>query len=122
MHVLLGVGGSEDSFTALDRTLDRVQETGDDLTVAILENPESEPSVDDLYHRVKERIEDAAVEAPIRRVSGDAGSQLVEIAEAEDFDAIVLGGGERTPMGKITTGHIAEFVILNATVTVILVR
>ncbi len=122
MKLLLGVGGSEDSFMALDRTLERVEETGDDLTVAILANPESDLSTEDLYDRVKERLETSPVQAPVRRVAGDPGSRLVEIAEAEDFDAIAVGGGQRSPMGKITTGQIAEFVILNAPVTVILVR
>jgi nucleotide-binding universal stress UspA family protein len=62
------------------------------------------------------------VEATVRTVTGDPGSRLVEIAETEGFDVIALGGGEQTPMGKISVGSIAEFVILNARVSVLLVR
>jgi nucleotide-binding universal stress UspA family protein len=46
----------------------------------------------------------------------------VEIAEREAFDEVVLGGGHTSPMGKITIGPIAEFVLLNAKTSVRLVR
>jgi len=122
MRVLLGIDGTEDSLRALPRTVERTAEAGDDLTVAILDTPESEADPEELYRRARETIDESAIEAPIRRVSGDPGSRLVEIAEREEFDAIALGGGHRTPMGKITLGGITEFVVLNATVSVILVR
>jgi nucleotide-binding universal stress UspA family protein len=44
------------------------------------------------------------------------------VAEEHEFDKIVLGGGETSPMGKIQIGGIAEFVLLNSHVTVSLVR
>jgi len=47
---------------------------------------------------------------------------LVEVAEREGFDRIVLGGGETSPLGKVKLGSIAEFVILNAGVSVTLIR
>jgi len=122
MRVLLGIDGTEDSLRALPRTVERTAEAGDELTVAILDSPESEADPEELYRQVREEIAESAIEAPIRRVSGDPGSRLVEIAETEDFDAIALGGGHRTPMGKITLGGVTEFVVLNATVSVILVR
>ena len=34
MKVLLGIGGSEDSFRALERTIDRAGAAGDDLVVS----------------------------------------------------------------------------------------
>jgi nucleotide-binding universal stress UspA family protein len=122
MRVLLGIDGTEDSLRALPRTIERAGQAGDELTIAILENPESDLDPESLYRRARERIAESDIEAPIRRVSGDPGSRLVEIAEREEFDAIALGGGHRTPMGKITLGGVTEFVILNASVSVILVR
>jgi nucleotide-binding universal stress UspA family protein len=44
------------------------------------------------------------------------------VAEREGFDRVVLGGGETSPLGKVTLGEIAEFVVLNANVSVTLVR
>jgi nucleotide-binding universal stress UspA family protein len=122
MNVLLGIGGSDDSFRALEQTVTRAKAAGDDLTVAILENPESDRGTEAIVSQVHEVLDDASFAAELRHVSGDPGSQLVALAERGEFDQIVLGGGQRSPMGKIKLGHIAEFVLLNSPVTVTLVR
>lgn len=122
MKVLLGIGGSADSLTALDATVERALAAGDELTVAVVENPQSDRSADEIVDRVRATLADVPLEAEVRRVEGDAGSRLVEIAEAEGFDQIALGGGETSPMGKINLGSIAQFVLLNAPVSVKLVR
>jgi nucleotide-binding universal stress UspA family protein len=122
MKVLLGIGGSEDSIAALRRTVDRAQEAGDDLTVAIVDNPEADRSYEEIKAEVQSALDDAACEADIRHIEGDPGSELVQLAEEEGFEQVVIGGGEQSPMGKIRLGHIAEFVLLNSHVTVTLVR
>lgn len=122
MKVLLGIGGSEDSMDALDRTVRRALEAGDVLTVAVVENPESDRSSEEVVDAVQAVLDESDLDADVRRVSGNPGSRLVEIAESEGFDEIVLGGGSQSPMGKIRLGHIAEFVLLNSHVTVTLVR
>lgn len=122
MKVLLGIGGSPDSFRALSLGLERARAAGDDLTVAVLDNPESDIDPVDVEARVRDRIEESDIDAAVRRLSGDPGGALVEAAETEQFDAIALGGGEESPMGKIRLGSISEFVILNSPVTVILLR
>lgn len=122
MKVLLGIGGSEDSLRALDATVERAVRAGDDLVVAVVDNPEAALSVDEVTARARDRIETADLQAEIRRLTGHPGSRLVDVAESEEFDQIVLGGGESSPMGKIRVGSIAEFVLLNSRVTVKLVR
>lgn len=122
MKVLLGIGGSDDAFRALDRTVERVGRTGDELTVAILENPDTSVDPDDIENRVETRLAEADLDATVRHLEGDPGPALVTVAETEGFDEIVLGGGQESPLGKINVGHIAEYVVLNATVTVTLVR
>ena len=122
MKVLLGVGGSEDSFHALGKAIRRAKEAGDDLTIAVVENPDSEPNPADVRDRIDEALADAGVEADVRTLSGHPGSELLELAERESFDRIVLGGGETSPLGKVQLGSIAEFVLLNARTTVTLVR
>jgi nucleotide-binding universal stress UspA family protein len=122
MDVLLGVGGSDDSLRALDWALRRVREAGDSLTVAVVENPESERSPEEMEARVNERLADAGFEAEIRHVRGNPGSALVRLAEEEGFDELVLGGGEESPMGKIRMGNMSEYALLNSHVTVTLVR
>ena len=133
MKVLLGIGGSEDSYTALAEVVERTREAGDDLTVAIVENPASEATPDEIETRVQEAVAEAGLAlsesdegdpdgVTLRRVTGEPGPRLVEIAEREEFDQLVLGGGIRSPLGKITLGQVAEYVLLNARVTVTLVR
>jgi len=122
MDVLLGIGGSDDSFRALERTVERARLAGDDLTIAILDNPESDREFDEIESRVREVLDAESVDAEVRHLSGDPGSRLVDLAERESFDQLVLGGGQRSPMGKIQLGGIAEFVLLNSPVTVTLVR
>lgn len=122
MKVLLGIGGSDDSLTALEQTVERATTAGDDLTVAVLENPESDPTPDEVRRQVDDTLADADLDAEVRDLTGDPGSQLLDVAESEEFDQIVLGGGQRSPMGKIKLGQIAEFVLLNSHVTVKLVR
>ena len=122
MKVLCGIGGSDDSLRALERTVDRAAAAGDDLTIAVVDNPDAERSPDELVETAERAVDDAGIDAEIRRIEGDPGSRLVEIAESEEFEEIVLGGGQTSPMGKITIGTIAEFVLLNAKTSVTLVR
>jgi len=122
MRLVLGIGGSDDSLYALERTVDRVAETGDGLTVAVLRNPSSDRTPEEVERRVQSVIDDSPVEATVRHLEGDPGSRLVDYAEREGFDRIVLGGGERSPMGKIDLGGVSEFVLLNSRVSVTLVR
>jgi nucleotide-binding universal stress UspA family protein len=121
MKVLLGTGGREDGFDALDRTLERTREAGDDLTVAVLETS-SDEDVESVAADVREQVAATGIDAEVRVLEGHPGSQLVELAETEGFERIVLGGGQRSPLGKIDLGEVAEFVLLNADVSVTLVR
>ncbi|MFB6129055.1 MAG: universal stress protein [Halorhabdus sp.] len=122
MKVLLGVGGSEPSRHALEDTVERVGETDDELTVAIFDAEDVDATPTEIESDVRAVLDDAGVEADIRRLSGHPGGDLVELAEAEDFDRLVIGGGQRSPLGKIQLGSIAEFVILNAETPVTLIR
>ena len=122
MKVLLGIGGSDDSLRALERAVERAVEAGDDLTIAIVENPDSPRSPPEVRERVDEVLASVDVRADVRTLEGHPGSQLLELAEREGFDRIVLGGGETSPLGKVQLGSISEFVLLNARTTVTLIR
>ena len=122
MKVLLGIGGSDDSIRALEKTVERTANANDDLTIAIVENPSVERSRDDIESKVTDVLDDYGIDVDVRHLEGDPGSVLVDLAENEGFEQIALGGGETSPMGKIQIGSIAEFVLLNSHVTVTLVR
>ncbi|GCF14107.1 universal stress protein UspA [Haloarcula mannanilytica] len=123
MKLLLGVGGSELSYLALTETLERVSETGDELTVVIFENEDIDADFGTVQQRVQDHIDESGLAPPTRLIEdASPGSELVNIAESEGFDRIVLGGGGRSPLGKIQLGPIVEFVLLNAQTPVTLIR
>ena len=119
MKVLLGVDGSDLGYRALEETTRRAGEAGDELTVAILGPAESH---EDLAAEVTDHLEAVGLQAEVHRLDDETGSRLVELADGGDFDRLVIGGGRRTPLGKIKLGPVAEFVLMNATTTVTLVR
>ncbi|MFC6756942.1 MULTISPECIES: universal stress protein [Haloarcula] len=123
MDILLGVGGSELSYHALEETVERAQATGDELTVAIFHNEEVSADAEEIRERVETTLAETDFDATIRRLEGDSpGSELVSMAESDGFDRIVLGGGERSTLGKIQLGAIVEFVLLNSQTPVTLIR
>lgn len=122
MKVLLGIGGSEDSIRALEQVVERSASAGDDLTVAIVENPRSDRTPEEIERQVRDVLDDTGLDADVRHLEGDPGSRLVDLAETGGYDEIALGGGQTSPMGKINVGSIAEFVLLNAHTSVRLVR
>ncbi len=120
MHVVLGIGGAEDSRLALEETVRRTATTGDALTVAILDALADDPAK--LEREVKDALAPHDIRANVTHLDGEPGPAITEFAATEGFDRIVLGGGHRSPMGKISLGEVAEFVILNADTSVTLVR
>ena len=122
MNVLLGITGSDESMKALRTTVERSRDVDDDLTVAVVEKPEAKRSQEDMAEQARKLLSEADLGADVRTLEGDPGSALVDLAEREEFDRLVIGGGTESPMGKIRLGPITEFVLLNAQVTVTLVR
>lgn len=122
MRTLVGIGGSDDSLRALAVALDRAEDAGDEVTVAVVENPDSALSVEEIERRVHDHLDERGLDAEVRILRGHPGSRLVEVADGGEFERIVLGGGETSPLGKINIGGIAEFVLLNANTSVTLIR
>jgi len=119
MNVLFGLGPGRSALEALDVTVGRVGATGDDLTVVVFGDADDRER---LAEHAREILGEASIPTDVRAIEGDPGGQLVHLAEAEAFDRIVLPGGKRSPLGKIQLDNVAQFVVLNATTTVTLVR
>lgn len=121
MKVLLALEAHRDATRVLDRALDHVVHGDDEVTVAVVPRGEGrEPA--ELRDAVREALERRGVSAEIRILSGEPAGALVEMAEDGGFDELVLGGGRRSPTGKMRLGRAAEFAVLNARTTVVLVR
>lgn len=122
MRVLLGLAGGQESMRALEQTVERAAAAGDDLTIAIIEKEDMERPQDVVAADAREVARSHGLDAEVRIVTGHPGSALVDMAEREGFDELAIGGGTESPMGKIRLGPVTEFVLLNATMTVRLVR
>lgn len=122
MKLLLGVISDTGYAEALEQTVERADVADDELTVAIIENPSTDTQLAEVKETIRAVLAEADVDAEIRHIEGDPGSRLIEIAETEGFDRIILGGGQTSPMGKIKIGSTAEFVLLNSHTSVTLVR
>lgn len=122
MRVLLGVAGGEESMRALESTIERALEAGDDLTIAVIEKDDMDRSPDAVAAEVREIAASNDLDVDVRILEGDPGASLVDVAEREGFDELAIGGGTESPMGKIRLGPVTEFVLLNATTSVRLVR
>jgi nucleotide-binding universal stress UspA family protein len=120
MKLLLGIG-ADDDLSALDATVVRAREAGDELTVVTYADEGSTSAVA-TDRRVQSRLEELGFAAEVRQIQSDPGSRLVELAASGGYDRIVLPGGQRTPMGKISLGETVEFVLLNARTSVTLIR
>jgi nucleotide-binding universal stress UspA family protein len=122
MKVLLGHSGSELSWMAFRQTVERAQEAGDSLTVAIYDDDTVEHSLAEIESRVRDELAHTGINADLRRLEGHVGGTLVEVADGEGFDRLVVAGGSRSTLGKIQLGSVAEFVVLNAETPVTLIR
>jgi len=121
MNVLVGFAGTGESELALENALARAAAAGDEVTVAVFSH--GDRSLDDVEALALATLEESGVETEIVRIDADhPASRLVELAEDGAYEQLVIGGGERSPMGKIELGSITEYVLLNARVTVRLER
>lgn len=120
MDVLLSLGTGDGLSETLERTLDRTRACGDSLTIAIIGGQDDRGTVE---ANVKERLAETDREIRIRHVGGDRpGSQIVELAETGGYDRIILPSGQRSSLRKIQFDDVIEFVLVNATMTVTLLR
>jgi nucleotide-binding universal stress UspA family protein len=118
MNVVVGIDGSDDAFAVFERMVTRARETGDDLTVALVESALDDATA--VARRVRETLAEAGLDAAVQHVDGDG--ELVALADGEAFDRLVVSGGERTPTGKLSFSPTTEFVLMNADTSVTLAR
>ncbi|MFB6171270.1 MAG: universal stress protein [Haloarculaceae archaeon] len=122
MKVLLGVSGVDPVEEVVAQAVARAREAADEVTVAILDEPDAEVAVTGVEQAVQDVLADLGFDAEVLVRDGHPGSELVELADGRGFDRLVISGGTRSPLGKIQLGSTAEFVLLNASTTVTLLR
>ena len=66
-------------------------------------------------------LESTGVEHAIHETTGEAPEMILEAAAELDSDAILLGIGERSPVGKVLFGSVVQAVILGSVIPVTVV-
>ncbi|WP_276273082.1 universal stress protein [Haloarcula litorea] len=62
--------------------------------------------------RAREILEEAGIEVSLSESSGRPADAILELADEEDADMIVVAGRKRTPTGKVLFGSVTQSVIL----------
>ncbi|MBS3815351.1 MAG: universal stress protein [Hadesarchaea archaeon] len=133
---LVAVDGSDPSMKALDYAIEEAKELESEITIIQVVNAPS----------YKEKIPDEVLSEEIKNVSGyleglkekfgnekiklntkvlkstNVASEIVDYAEKEDFDKIVVGGKGKTGLETITLGSVSESVVKKASCPVLVVH
>jgi nucleotide-binding universal stress UspA family protein len=59
-------------------------------------------------------LEERGIKVTARREHGDPKDVILDIADAEDVDSIVMSGRKRSAVGKVMFGSVTQSVILNS--------
>ena len=68
------------------------------------------------------RGREAGIDVSFLVWTGDPGDVIVEAAEAEHADMVLVGSHGRGPVGRLLLGSVSEFVVRNAPCPVLVVR
>jgi nucleotide-binding universal stress UspA family protein len=72
---------------------------------------------------LEQRLADSGVEHELRQTMGrDIADEILAVANEVGADAVVIGIRQRTPVGKLVMGSVAQRVIIDATCPVIAVK
>lgn len=123
----IAVPADADVLLAHVYTADEYEDTRKRLNL----NSDSEVTPDEIAKRnasareARTVLEDAGLDvSTYGRVSetGSKGRQLVAMAEEFDTDMLIIGGRDRTPVGKAVFGSTAQRVMLEAPCPVLFIR
>ena len=133
--LLLATDGSEGARQATDHAIELARQLGADLHIVSVseDGPHAEDQRDQLRHDPEDEAAQALEEA--ERAAVDAGldpttdlrhgvpqEEIVDAAEANAIDMIVVGTVGRSGLDDLLVGSVAEEVVENAPVPVVTVR
>jgi nucleotide-binding universal stress UspA family protein len=95
----------------------------EELTVPLVYDVDvAELDTDDVRRRARSSLQEVSEAEHVRVVSGHPGRRIVEVAEEEEADLIVIATHGRTGLPRVLLGSVAETVIRQANCPVLTVR
>ena len=131
-RILIAYDGDEPASRALERGAELAQASGADLAV-ISVTPwrggrfPTDPWDDAEVHvkalkTASDWLSGRGLSAELLSPAGDPGETIETIAEAGDFDTIVVGSRDLGPVGRFMQGSVSEHLATNAKATVVIAR
>lgn len=139
-HVLVPIDGSDQAWSALEHALQ--EHPGDEIHLLHVINPvegvyasdamggdywagwydAAEERAERLFEEARDRAGDRADDLVTGQETGAPARTIVEYAEEQDVDHIVIGSHGRSGVSRVLLGSVAEAVARRATVPVTIVR
>jgi nucleotide-binding universal stress UspA family protein len=118
-HVVIGVDDNEDRAISCARAAASLPGDASEKRVTIIHSFTDNPSGASAtqlgsVREATELLEEHGIEVRVTESSGDPADQILDAAENEDADLIVISGRKRSPTGKALFGSVTQSVILNA--------
>jgi nucleotide-binding universal stress UspA family protein len=132
--ILVGFDGSEGAEQALNRAMMLLDEYGELVLLAVVPSPADKSFVDvEAYEKLKRKAENL-VNDTIRDIGpqgfeikgmveeGDPAAKIIDVANSERVDLIVLGSKGQSELGQYLIGSVANKVVQYAAKPVMVVR
>ncbi|WP_338741959.1 universal stress protein [Haloplanus salilacus] len=118
-HVVIGVDDNEQRAVACARAAADLPGDVSDKRVTIIhsftDNPTGASATQiGSVREAMELLEERGVDVKVTESSGDPADQILDVAESEGADLVVVAGRKRSPTGKALFGSVTQSVILNA--------
>ena len=130
MKILVGYEESRVAEAALKLALKHARAFGADIFIMTSLEQSHELQIDDI-EEVEDKLEELKIAYKIDDLHCETyamvslltpGENLVEFAQENDIDEIVIGVKKRSKVGKLVFGSNAQYVILNAPCPVVAVK
>jgi nucleotide-binding universal stress UspA family protein len=124
-RILVPIDGSENSFKALDLALDFAKRYGSKIhCVHVKRVNEDDKEIRELIERksMEKRIHIEYEVLTYNPSESSVSSELIRYINEHGFDAVIIGARGRTLSEDINIGSTALSVVINAPITVIVVR
>jgi len=116
-----GEASVEDALAPLHWSLERRAGGGVELTVVLVGHTDG-PEAGSAEATARKLLRGAGRPEEVTRLPGSPDREVLRFLGRETFDEVVVSGGARTPAGKIRPSRLAERLLVNAPVTITLVR